>query len=323
LVDKHVKLAEEHNGKDRWGWRFVGCGSWTGRGEVISDHGSGDCGGQRKDLKKGLGGRGSSASTTGLSTKETGLPEDLTWVKKDLTDSYSAWTSAKNTAQVHPYLFTTSMLEMAKDKGVRIIEGKATSIEQLDGRTTGVTYVSGKNKDKETISATAVVLCAGAWSDKLPGINLPISAARAHSITIRPPASATITPYALFTEITLPSSRYGTVVEPEIYARPNNEVYACGAGDNTPLPESVDDVVVDENKCNDIWQHVASISQQLRDGTVEKRQACFLPVIAVSRRTPGQRATKTIQCPVIGEVRTFAKGLFIATGHTCWVRTFI
>ncbi|KAJ6618737.1 hypothetical protein B0H10DRAFT_1947363 [Mycena sp. CBHHK59/15] len=26
--NEHVKLANEHNGKDRWGWRYVSTGSW-------------------------------------------------------------------------------------------------------------------------------------------------------------------------------------------------------------------------------------------------------------------------------------------------------
>ena len=262
-----------------------------------------------------------------MSSKAKGLPEDLTWVKKDLTDSYSTWTSAGDAAQVHPYLFTTSMLELAKEKGVQYIGGKATSVDMSDGRTTGVTYINiaaTNDKQKETIPATDVILCVGAWSNTLPGINIPSSAVRAHSITIRPPAEAIISPYVLFTEITLPpsssSSRRGTIVEPEIYARPGNEVYACGPGDDEPLPETVDDVIVDETACDGIRRHVSSISQELRDGKVEKRQACFLPVVMVRKKAPG-RKVKTVQGPIIGEARMFAKGLFIATGHTCWVRS--
>jgi len=272
-------------------------------------------------LKKSLGGKDVLGSTRESNTKAKGLPDDLTWVKKDLTDSYSAWTSDKDTAQVHPYLFTTSMLELAKDKGVRFMQGRAMSIERSDSRTIGVTYIaSDDEKQKETIPATDVILCAGAWSNMLPGIDLPVSAVRAHSITIRPPASSTISPYVLFTEITLPpssSSRRITIVEPEIYARPDNEVYACGPGDDEPLPETVDGVIVDEKQCDSIWQHVASISQELRDGTIEKRQACFLPIVAVSTKAAG-RKVKTVQGPVVGEARKFAKGLFLATGHTCW-----
>jgi glycine/D-amino acid oxidase-like deaminating enzyme len=112
----------------------------------------------------------------------------------------------------------------------------------------------------------------------------------------------------LFTEIFLPreKGRFKTAT-PEIYARPNNEVYACGPGDDSALPGTVDDVVVDTAACDSIYMQVSSISQVLRAGTVERRQACFLPVVSVGGG------------PIIGEAVGIAKGLIIATGHTCWV----
>jgi glycine/D-amino acid oxidase-like deaminating enzyme len=36
------------------------------------------------------------------------------------------------TAQVHPYLFTTSMLELAKERGVQLVQGTAISVERVD-----------------------------------------------------------------------------------------------------------------------------------------------------------------------------------------------
>jgi glycine/D-amino acid oxidase-like deaminating enzyme len=108
----------------------------------------------------------------------------------------------------------------------------------------------------------------------------------------------------LFTEIILPHSR---LVSPEIYARPDNEVYACGPGDDSALPGNVDDVEVDPAACQRITNQVASISQELKEGAAQTSQACFLPVV----RTGG--------APIIGEAGKIAKGLYIATGHTCWV----
>jgi len=49
---EHVKLADEHGGQDRWGWRFVGCGSWTGRGECIEESDPNSPDGQGESLKK-------------------------------------------------------------------------------------------------------------------------------------------------------------------------------------------------------------------------------------------------------------------------------
>ncbi|KAG1742975.1 FAD dependent oxidoreductase [Suillus occidentalis] len=297
---EHVKLAEEHNGAERWGWRFVGCGSWDGKGEALAESGSGvGKGGKRKSLEKTLG----FEATTPASRTDKGLPDDLTWVKEELTTSYSPMSGPDGTAQVHPYLFTTSMLDLAKEKGVQLVRGTAISVEQVNRHVTGVTYRDRSDSSRiETLLATHVVLSAGAWSPSIIP-SLPITATRAHSVTIHPKAGVTISPYVLFTDITLPHS---LSVSPEIYARPNNEVYACGPGDDSILPDNVDDVEVDLAACQSITNHVASISQELREGVVDKRQACFLPVV----RTGGG--------PIIGEAENIAKGLYIATGHTCW-----
>ncbi|OAX40401.1 FAD dependent oxidoreductase [Rhizopogon vinicolor AM-OR11-026] len=309
LVDisfpEHVKLAEEHNGTERWGWRFVGCGSWEGKGEVLDESGTGvGKGGQRKSLEKTLG----FEATAPLDVKpmrraDTGLPDDLNWVNEELTTSYSPMSGPGGTAQIHPYLFTISMLELAKEKGVQLVKGTAISVERVDNHVTGITYKDPSDPSRtKTLPASHVVLAAGAWSPSIIP-SLPIAATRAHSVTIRPQADVMIAPYVLFTEILLPHSR---LVSPEIYARPDNEVYACGPGDDSALPGNVDDVEVDLTACQSIRNHVASISEELGEGTVEKRQACFLPVV----RTGGG--------PIIGEAGKIAKGLYIATGHTCW-----
>ena len=302
---EHVKLAEEHNGAERWGWRFVGCGSWEGKGEALGESGTGvGKGGQRKSLEKTLG-LDATAPIGVSSTRraDTGLPDDLTWVKEELTTTYSPMSGPGETAQVHPYSFTTSMLELAKERGVQLVKGTAISIES-DRHVTGVTYKDLSDTDRtETLPATHVVLAAGAWSSSIVP-SLPIAATRAHSVTIRPEAGVTISPYVLFTEIIFPPSR---LVSPEIYARPDNEVYACGPGDDSTLPDNVDEVEVDIEACQSIRDHVGSISEELREGTVEKRQACFLPVVSSGGG------------PIIGEAGKIAKGLYIATGHTCWV----
>lgn len=72
-----------------------------------------------------------------------------------------------------------------------------------------------------------------------------------------------------------------------------------------PLPSLSSDVEVDQSRCTDIIDYVGSISDELRDGEVTARQACYLP--NVSSGGGG---------PLIGE--TGIKGIRIAAGHTCW-----
>ena len=85
-------------------------------------------------------------------------------------------------------------------------------------------------------------------------------------------------------------------------------MYCCGPGDDSPVPETVDDVHPDPAACESIREHVMSISPLLRASTVDKRQACFLPVASSGGG------------PIVGPADHIAKGLVIATGHTCWVR---
>ena len=94
-------------------------------------------------------------------------------------------------------------------------------------------------------------------------------------------------------------------VSPEIYARPNNELYACGEGDQTvPLPETSDQVEVDDSRCQDIVDYCASFSDEMRDGEVLVRQACYLPQVEYGGG------------PLVGPTRT--RGVWLASGHTCW-----
>ncbi|KAL9638095.1 MAG: hypothetical protein Q9164_001778 [Protoblastenia rupestris] len=244
-----------------------------------------------------------------------GLLKEPDWIAAESFLEYGAMGTPDDTAQVHPYHFTTSMAQLAKDKGAKIIMGAVSNIDRTDGKVKSVTYSDKETATPYTIPATDVVIAAGPWTQRVFP-TAPISALRAHSVTIRP--SKPISAYALFTEIGLPSSFGRTdtfvkskrpsqkVVSPEIYARPH-EAYACGEGDTlVPLPETTADVETDDARCQDIIDYVSSISDELQDGEVTARQACYLPNVqsAASRG------------PLIGE--TGVKGLLIAAGHSCW-----
>ena len=221
----------------------------------------------------------------------------------------------ETTAQVHPYYFTTSMAALAEERGTKVIIGTVKNIEIIKGAVRSVTYEDKESSEQCKIPATDVIISAGPWTKSVypPA---PISALRAHSITIRP--SKPVSAYALFTEISLPADfgrtnealkakrSHGKHVTPEIYARPNNEVYACGEGDTLiPLPKTTAEVETDDARCQDIIDYVSSISDEMRDGEVTARQACYLPNVEAASGGP-----------LIGE--TGVKGLLMAAGHTCW-----
>ena len=244
-----------------------------------------------------------------------GIPKDLDWVAQESMRSYSEMGTPQTTAQVHPYQFTTSMAQLAEEKGVKIILGSVSDIDKSGNSVKSVTYQDKTTSESHTVPATDVIISAGPWTKNVYPL-APISAMRAHSVTIK--SKTRISPYALFTEISLPSGfgrtdqfvkskrAHQKTVTPEIYARPGDEAYCCGEGDTmVPLPKTSADVVTDDSRCQDIIDYVSSISDELRDGEVAVRQACYLPSNQAGNGHP-----------LIGE--TGVKGLLLAAGHTCW-----
>jgi glycine/D-amino acid oxidase-like deaminating enzyme len=309
----HKELAKEHNGAERWGYRALGVGSIDCVGRPIA--------GSRVPAKgeevKGV--HDTSVSGTGDGNvslqkrskesykrlKSVGLPDDLDWVSADAARGYDSMGDVNDTAQVHPHQFTTSMAELACKKGAEVIIGQCTSI---DTKCRTVTYTDPDSSSSKTLSATDIVITAGPWTSRIYP-SAPISHTRAHSVVITPIRD--ISAYALFTSISLPKNYKAGVtsrakhVTPEIYARPGRSVYACGEGDHlVPLPDSTAEVECDESRCQDIVDFVSSISDELGNGEVTARQACYLPLV------------ETGGGPLVGS--TGEDGIWMATGHTCW-----
>ncbi|TVY90175.1 putative oxidoreductase [Lachnellula willkommii] len=202
------------------------------------------------------------------------------------------------------------MAELAQAAGAKIVFGSVTGIDYTGHGVKGVVYTDKETKEAKRLDATDVILAAGPWSRSIFP-DAPIDALRAHSVVIE----ADVSPYAVFTEIELPKDfavpgqgkkrRHGKSVNPEMYARPDGTVYACGEGDERiPLPAASDLVVCDESSCDDMHAYISSISPTLKAGKVLAKQACYLPLVSSGGG------------PIIGE--TGIKGLILASGHTCW-----
>lgn len=318
----HKELSDEHGGEERWGYRAVHCGQVECKGRSIpAKSAKSDVNGKDGEMN----GQNTTPKGQGVSLQKrdkkalgklraAGVPADMDWIAADSLLDYDEMGDPSTTAQVHPYQFTTAMAQLAQEKGAEVKEGASvTSINYTSDNTAveSITYTTPSTNESHTFPATDIILSAGPWTRSLYP-SAPISALRAHSITIRP--SRPVSAYALFTQIRLPSpfSRgthalpsSGQIVSPEIYARPHNEVYACGEGDHlVPLPPTSAAVQVDEARCQDIFDFVASVSDELRDGDVTARQACYLPSVNGS------------SAPLVGH--TGVEGLVLAAGHTCW-----
>ncbi|KAK2628405.1 hypothetical protein QTJ16_001508 [Diplocarpon rosae] len=297
----HAELAKEHGGAERWGYRTLHCGSISAKGkDYHATSNSSEIKGNKAEWQK--------LPKTDRKGALQGLPKDLDWFDDSIT-SFAEMGTPSTTAQVHPYLFTTSMADLAIAAGAKVILGSVTAIDHTDG-VKSVTYEDKATKSINTLPATDVILAAGPWTSHVfPAA--PIEATRAHSVVVK----ADVSPWAVFTEIELPRGfgaegkgkgrKHGMLVAPEMYARPDGTVYACGEGDTlVPLPKTSDLVFCDEEKCQDIIAYCGSISTAMREGPVLTKQACYLPSVTGAGG------------PLIGQ--TGIKGLLIASGHTCW-----
>ncbi|KAG5518638.1 hypothetical protein PMAC_002607 [Pneumocystis sp. 'macacae'] len=164
----HEKLAEEHDGKNKWGYRKL----------------------DTLQIKSSFSPRYTDA-----------LPKTLTWVDADKVNHVSVLGTTSTTAQVHPYYFTKTIFSLAEEKGVRLILGTVLPFGDMNT----VYYLPKGESFVKTIDADCVVITAGPWTGHLYP-KIPITGCRAHSIVVN--IDSPLSPHALFTHIKLKNGQF-------------------------------------------------------------------------------------------------------------------
>jgi glycine/D-amino acid oxidase-like deaminating enzyme len=202
-----------------------------------------------------------------------------------------------STAQVDPAEFTRSLLETARQNGavLRMGVANAVTLDKARGRVDGVMV------DGYRINADAVVLAMGPWTQRATSwLPLPaVYGSKSYSIVLGTKRDCPVE--ALFVEY---EDEHGDWHGPEVIPRANGEVYMCGFGDDTPVPDSPHDVWIDDDACNRLHSLATRLSSVLGTARVLRRQACYRPICRDAM-------------PVIGALDGVA-GAYIATGHNCW-----
>jgi len=202
--------------------------------------------------------------------------------------------STETTAQVHPARFTAALLDAARARGATLRIGLVEDVVQRDGAARGVRV------DGETVEADAVILAMGPWTNRAAArLPLPrIGGLKGYSVTL---AAAGVPADALFIDYRTADGRN---LEPEIFPRPDGEVYVCGMADPAPLPDSPEAVEVSETACDILARAASRVSSALAQAPIARRQACYRPVTDDG-------------LPLIGRVPGVA-GAYVATGHGPW-----
>lgn len=209
--------------------------------------------------------------------------------------AYAVLGTPTTTAQVHPEHFTKALLQAALARGAQLRMGCVDGLEVAQGHVRGV-YVDG-----QLLPADVVVIAMGPWSGlaaqwlPLP----PVMGLKGHSITLRP--AAPIPAQALFVDYVTASGEH---LEPEVYPRPDGEVYLCGLSESTRLPERPE-LVQPRPEAGSVLQRIAgNLSSSLADVQPQRVQACYRPITEDG-------------LPLLGRVPGVS-GAYIATGHSCW-----
>lgn len=268
----HKELAAEHEGRRKWGYRELTTM------EVELD-----------------------ATKNGPVKRVKELPE---WIDEKKVNKIKVLGTTDTTAQVHPERFTQTICALAQEKGVQVRLGSATKINvhEATNQVKSVSFFAQDHPDHiEEIPADIVVATAGPWTTNiLPFI--PMASRRAHSITIKTPQP--LSAHAIFTNL---RSSDGKTSEPEIYIR-SDEIYICGEGDDLiKLPDLARDVQVVQDRCDLLKKQIDEISPQLKEGIIDRKQACYLPINEMG------------EGPLIGWVNEQKmKGVAICAGHSVW-----
>ncbi|CAN8264152.1 unnamed protein product [Cochlearia groenlandica] len=210
--------------------------------------------------------------------------------------------TTQTTAQVHPQLFTRTLLSAATEKyGVEVVIGKLEEVRVESGRVDSVVLEGGRVIDTDT-----VVLAMGPWSGKFEILSsiFRVYGTKAHSIVLEPKEPNAITPHALF--LTYHPCNGGDALDPEVYPRPTGEVYICGMSSQEEVPDDPDQVISNRESIQVLKRVAKTVSSYLGEDNarVKAEQACFLP-------------STEDGVPVIGEIPGI-KGCYVATGHSCW-----
>ena len=202
--------------------------------------------------------------------------------------------SIETTAQVHPARFTEALLDAARARGAELRIGVVEGVVERGGAVRGVVV------DGETLEGDAIVLAMGPWTNRAASwLPLPrIHGLKGYSVTL---VGADVPAHALFVEYRAADGRH---LEPEIFPRPDGEVYVCGMADPAPLPDSPEAVEVNEASCSVLARAAGRVSTALAAARISRRQACYRPVTDDG-------------LPLIGRVPG-VPGAYLATGHGPW-----
>ncbi|GAB7348844.1 hypothetical protein MBLNU459_g7552t1 [Dothideomycetes sp. NU459] len=332
----HKDLANQHNGRMKWGYS-----SSTGASLSQSPYPT-RSDGRRKRGDDWLRDGSSRAEVAGESDENGNASRDKmeaihrfdegdgpAWLTRQDGDEFEVIAKNETVAQVDPLRLCEFLLSESNALGVSIHNpAKAISIcRDSSGRLSGVKLQKSNGAEVE-LPCTHLLLAAGAWTPRVfkslfpsSKLALPISSLAGHSIVIKSPrwtdSHKSSGCHAVFT-----TSSNG--FSPELISRIGGEIYVAGLNDaDLPLPEIATEAEIN-NRAIEELKRTGQRLCGLQDGGADDLEVlreglCFRPV--TDRGTPILGRLRDEEVGLAKAEDTLsgeAGGVFVAAGHGPW-----
>jgi glycine/D-amino acid oxidase-like deaminating enzyme len=187
-----------------------------------------------------------------------------------------------------------TLLDEAKTKGVRFLQGSASSLSLASGRVMEIDVAFG-DETTLTLPCDNLVIAAGPWSgllSELLPIPIPITSHAGHSVLLH--TSPSVGADCIFMSLNTQVSSY-----PQILPRRSGEVYIAGVNTSFVLPATPEDATPQKAEIDKLKEIADTV---LLDYTIGKEQLCFRPMT---------KSGKPYICPFPG-----VNGVYVGTGHS-------
>lgn len=317
--NEHRRLAEEHGGREKWGYSAATCVSYAASAAARDDQKRGD------DWLRD----GTSRADAAPVILDSSSAKRPAWLRRVDGDHLELIGDEGTTAQVDPLLLCQFLLRECVRRGVRLHHpAKPVSVRTgRDGELVGVRIVDTRSAVETELPCAKVIVAAGAWTGQVfqtlfpkSGLQIPIRSLAGHSLVLRSPRwHAGVESngcHAIFTT-------HNEGFCPEMFSRLGGHIYFAGLNSSTiPVPDAA------AGKATPSSEGLAQLREAAKeilgagvgaknDLEVVREGLCFRPVTSWGTPIVSRIRDQDLGAGVVTKPGSEG-GVFVAAGHGPW-----
>ncbi|KAF2456892.1 FAD dependent oxidoreductase [Lineolata rhizophorae] len=311
----HKRLADEHGGRDRWGYcRSTGTSLSQGSEDAV--------GGSGEDWLLNGTSRAQAAGET--KPDESDVPS---WLRLAEGASLEVISRDHSVAQLDPMRLCKFLIAECKARGVQVHHPATVLSVSKDIKDELASVRIADSDGSETdLPCSRLLLTCGAWTPKVfttlfprATVKIPVSSLGGHSVLVRSPRWGAQQEaedkgcHAVFATDTLGFA-------PEVFSRLGGEIYIAGLNTATlQLPQSAAEVGSKPESLEQIKRvakRLLGLSEEVDDLEVLRESLCFRPITS-----SGRPIVSRVPDAKLGGIKTRGGGdggVFVSAGHGAW-----